>query len=290
MGGCCSAEDLSIGQFNPGSSMSGAAIKASLLAGEPLEEGPGGLLCAAILADAYVSPYSEATIPAHMNEGVLEQLEAKGKTLTKEAKNGNLNAQFVIGHLFDIGRDGAPLSTTEAVRWYTLSARQGNVQAQSNLGLLLASGHRGLVNPSPEVGLQWLERAAAQDNPAAQFHAALMLLKGKGVPGSDPDEKRAFAYLRKAAKSEHTMSEAMLGTAYVEGWGTPVDLTKGLNYLKKASLKDDSIALHNLGYMFANGLGVVKDMERSKAYQQLAMEGSSPDAIGDTLGEKCLSY
>jgi uncharacterized protein len=49
------------------------------------------------------------------------------------AEQGNADAQYNLGYCFDNG-EGVEEDKVEAVRWYKLSAEQGNADAQHNLG------------------------------------------------------------------------------------------------------------------------------------------------------------
>ena len=59
------------------------------------------------------------------------------------AKQGNANAQFNLGQMYRNGY-GVPQDYKTAVKWYTLSAEQGFVEAQANLGVMYALG-RGVI-------------------------------------------------------------------------------------------------------------------------------------------------
>ena len=52
-----------------------------------------------------------------------------------EARKGEANAQFYLGKMYDLGW-GVTQNYEDAVKWYRLSAKQGNTYAQANLKLL----------------------------------------------------------------------------------------------------------------------------------------------------------
>ena len=52
------------------------------------------------------------------------------------------------------------LDTTEAVRWYTLSAVQGNATAQNNMGYCCANGLG--IETNREDSVSWYQKAAEQ--------------------------------------------------------------------------------------------------------------------------------
>ena len=60
------------------------------------------------------------------------------KTL-QAAKQGNVDAQYNLGVMYAIGQD-VPQDDAQAVQWYRQAAEQGDAQAQSNLGLMYEQG------------------------------------------------------------------------------------------------------------------------------------------------------
>jgi TPR repeat protein len=57
----------------------------------------------------------------------------------KLAEQGNADAQYVLGLMYDAGR-GTPKDERQAVTWYRKAAEQGYASAQLNLGLMYISG------------------------------------------------------------------------------------------------------------------------------------------------------
>lgn len=56
------------------------------------------------------------------------------------AKQGDAQAENDLGVLYDFGH-GLPQNYTKAAYWYRLAAKQGNSWAQGNLGFLYYAGH-----------------------------------------------------------------------------------------------------------------------------------------------------
>ena len=65
--------------------------------------------------------------------------ETAYKLILQLAEQGNANAQFNLGIMYEHGQ-GVPQDYKEAVKWYRLSAEQGNASAQSNLGVMHNDG------------------------------------------------------------------------------------------------------------------------------------------------------
>ena len=68
----------------------------------------------------------------------------------------------------------------EAVKWYRLSAEQGDRNAQHNLGLMYDKG-QGVPQDYKET-VKWFRLSAEQGYATAQFTLGLMYYQGKGVP------------------------------------------------------------------------------------------------------------
>ena len=62
--------------------------------------------------------------------------------------------------------EGVPQDAAEAVRWYRLSADQGNASAQTNLGLSYSNGE-GVLKDSV-LAHMWFNIAGANGNEAAR--------------------------------------------------------------------------------------------------------------------------
>jgi len=68
----------------------------------------------------------------------------------------------------------------KAAKLYVPLAKQGNVEAQYNLGMMYRAG-RGVPRDVKEAG-KWYRMAAEQGHPLAQFNLGWMYASGKGVP------------------------------------------------------------------------------------------------------------
>lgn len=74
------------------------------------------------------------------------------------AKNGNAEAQYVLGMMYRAGR-GVPQDYNEAKKWYRLAAEQGHPIAQFYLGWIYAKG-KGVPKDIIQ-GYMWLNIAIA---------------------------------------------------------------------------------------------------------------------------------
>jgi uncharacterized protein len=97
-------------------------------------------------------------------------------------------------------------------------AEQGDVRAQSLVGLIHYSGRGGLRNEAEAV--KWFRVAADQGDAAAQFRLGLMYSEGQGVP---QDHAEAANWYRLAAGQRHPRAQYNLGLLYAAGQGVEQD-------------------------------------------------------------------
>lgn len=140
-------------------------------------QGQGGLTPAQ--ADGFLTPAAQnGDVPAQMLLADLavdrQDWTAAQSWYQAAATAGDARAQFMAGRLADDGLAGA-VDPDAAARWYELAARQDFVPAQ------LALGRLKLDKGNPEEGGIWLERAALAGQVDAQFDLAVLLASGMGV-------------------------------------------------------------------------------------------------------------
>jgi Sel1 repeat len=97
-------------------------------------------------------------------------------------------------------------------------AEQGDVRAQSLVGLIHYSGRGGLRNETEAV--KWFRLAADHGDAAAQFRLGLMYSEGQGVP---QDHAEAANWYRLAADQRHPQAQYNLGLLYAAGEGVEQD-------------------------------------------------------------------
>ena len=88
----------------------------------------------------------------------------------KAADNGERAAQFNLGEMFMRGR-GVEKSEEEAAQWFSKAAQLDHPGAEYQLGMMYIRG-RGGIPKDEGVGLQWLEKAAAQGHEEAKKEVA----------------------------------------------------------------------------------------------------------------------
>ena len=96
------------------------------------------------------------------------------------------------------------------------------------------------------------------------------------VASFSPDQLRAEAAVRKAAKAGNAEAQFRLGVMYGNGDGVALDYEQARSWFEKAVAQGHENALITLAWMFANGTGVEVDEERSRnLYLEAARRGSA---------------
>ncbi len=105
------------------------------------------------------------------------------------AEAGDADAAFNLGQAYRLGR-GVPVNLAAAQTWFERAARDGHLDAQTTLGLLLFN------NGNRVGGLRWLKSAAERGEPRALLIYGTALFNGDGTVR---DPVLAYAYVSRAA-------------------------------------------------------------------------------------------
>lgn len=105
------------------------------------------------------------------------------------AEKGDPEAQFDLGQAYRLGK-GVATNLAAAQTWFERAAGQGQIDAQTTLGLLL------FQNGDQAAGLKWLKKAADQGEARAMLVFGTALFNGDGVP---QDPIRGYAYVSRSA-------------------------------------------------------------------------------------------
>ena len=96
------------------------------------------------------------------------------------------------------------------------------------------------------------------------------------VASFNPDQLRAEAALRKAAKAGNPEAQFRLGVMFGNGDGVALDHAQAREWFEKAAAQGHENALITLAWMYANGTGVDPDEDRARTlYLEAAKKGSA---------------
>ena len=142
------------------------------------------------------------------------------ETLRKAAEQGNADAQYNLGVMYDEGTGGVPKDHAEALKWFRKAAEQGHAQAQFDLVVPYAFGF-GVPKDYAEA-FKWFRKAAERGRMDAQNNLGDMYAEGRGVP---QDYVAAYAWSSVAAASGDESGRKHRDE--IKGDLTPSQLEKG---------------------------------------------------------------
>jgi TPR repeat protein len=127
--------------------------------------------------------------------------------LKAAAEDGDPVAQNELGALYYTGNAGKhlPPNIYRATYWFRLSAEQGYHLAQVNFYKCLKEGSG--VDEDPQAALEWLKKAATQNDAEAQLFLAYHYFLGDGV---EADKNIAFELMEKSAKQGNDNAKTLL--------------------------------------------------------------------------------
>ncbi len=156
------------------------------------------------------------------------------------AVEGNPNAQFYIGRIYDpsnqdrLGVTSMPLSANgtpiiqdykQALRWYTMAAKQGHVAGMRQAGMFLKYGQLY------RRAYKWLSRAAKAGDGEAQYQLGIMYHYGMGMPRNDT---KAAKWLALGGPNMSPYKQKQYGWKAGQGYGAPAQGKELIDILKNS--------------------------------------------------------
>lgn len=143
----------------------------------------------------------------------LVQFGSKDKVVEMEvyrkyAERGNAGARYDLGYCYILG-DGVEKNPAEGLRWWKLSALQGDREAQHSLAIRLFEGDDGIPRDT-DSALLWYEKAAEQGVVEAQFTLGDLYCDGEN--GVTRDFSKAKYWLQRALDNGHKLAKTVLKT------------------------------------------------------------------------------
>jgi hypothetical protein len=151
-----------------------------------------------------------------------------------------------------------PGGVYEAKFWFTLAARQGNLDAIKDLGYWPWRLYYQFSETSKKDFLS-LKAAAETGNPVAEYYygRALQSRYGHNLSYIPESIQQAVYWYQRSANQGFWFAEYDMGQAFFSGWaGLPKDMYKADHWWRLAALQGEDIAANNLGYSYQLGAGV----------------------------------
>jgi len=139
-----------------------------------------------------------------------------GMSVDQALKNGNKAYQ---GHDY-----------SEAMRWFTMAAGQGDAVAEDDVGELYFFGHGVPVDYA--TAMVWYRRSAAQGNATAQDGIGALYARGQGVAVNYAE---ALKWFHLSADQGNSDAANWLGYFYTHGLGVQVNVTEAQTWYARST-------------------------------------------------------
>ena len=185
--------------------------------------------------------------------------------------NGDGTICYVLGTMYDEGKDGVSKNKSRALKYYKKSCNSKlNSENVETIGMSCYYAayflNNGIGTKIHKTNAATYYRKACNNKITnGCFNYALAYLRGDGVK---KDDKKAFKYLKKAchADSPDTDSCATISELYANGRGVKKDDKQAFKYAKKACYMGSAVACDNTGVYYSKGIGVKEDYKSMKKY------------------------
>jgi len=160
----------------------------------------GGSLALSLAAVAAFAAPAHADVKAGVDAWQSGDYKAAVSEWRPLAIAGDADAQFNLGQAYKLGR-GVPADLVQAEGWYRRAAKQGHLQAEDNLGLILFTANRR------DEAMPFILRSAERGEPRAQYVLGTAHFNGDLAREDWP---RAYALTKRASDAGLTLASARL--------------------------------------------------------------------------------
>lgn len=201
--------------------------------------------------------------------------------LIKKAEQGDAEAQLAYGRLLKTSGNGVDQDWTKAVEMLERSAKNGNADAQWELGLMYEYANH--VVQDQARALELYRNSADAGNPIGLYLVAHCYQHGIVVDEdkvtSDSLYRQSFEQLIALAPEEDIYVLNFVGSAYFWGDGVEMDRTKAFGYYLTSAEKGNPETQYKIGSCYANGQGTDRDEEKALYWYRKSAAQGYPEAI-----------
>ena len=210
-----------------------------------------------------------------------EKKETFVQRITRQAEEGNVNAQLTLGYMYLYGEEGVDIDYDKAFRYYNMAAAQKDNVAINNLGSLYYSG----IGTDKDFlkAATLFDEAAKLGNVEAAVNLAFIYLSGSNI---GKNSQAAMELFKKAAEKGNPTAKFMLGYAYYKGFIYPQDYGKAVKFIREAANAEYAEAQYMMAVLYLNGHGITKNYGNAVKFLRLAVNQGNVDAmmeLGDIL-------
>jgi TPR repeat protein len=187
----------------------------------------------------------------------------------REATNGNSEAQFDVGTMYQNGR-GVQADRSKAIEWFEKAAAQGESKSISRLKLMQANATR-FEKTASEAG---------KGDRDSLYDIGNMYMEGVGT---HIDYSKAITSFEQSAGLGHIKAAYKLGLIYHEGSGVKQNSKRAFKWFRQAASEGYPAAQYYLGKLYADGAGVRKNQAEALAWFRKAVDGGFDQARGEMI-------
>jgi len=184
----------------------------------------------------------------------MSEINERIEELKKAAEDGHAEAQSQWGLLLATG-EHVPQNVEEALTWLRQAAQQGEITAMFNLGLILEKGIG--CEPDPDEAVLWYWQAAELGDTQAKRNLGTMLLKGRGFTRGSS----AVQAIKASAEKGHPYAQSFYAKLHLDGVGIEPNNEVAEKWFRLSAAQGDESAIFNLGEMMANDITILTPEE-----------------------------
>lgn len=136
---------------------------------------------------------------------------------------------------------------------------------------------------SVEKAVEWLNKAAEQNNPDALYQLGFVFSSDKY---SVADEEKAYeyysrsldGYIKAEEENANATAEYRIGRMCINGIGTEVNVSEGIHWLEKAALNNNAEAAYQLYKLYSEGTEIEGNPERAMQFLEISCYLDNPYA------------
>lgn len=190
------------------------------------------------------------------------------------ADKGNPAAQANLADMYRLG-DGVPKNPDQAFQWAMKSSEQKWPAGLNQLGILFRDGVG--VRQDSERAIALFKEAASSRSPISFSNLGRMYLLGTGIPVNIPEARK---WLEAGIKFNDGDSFALLSDIHIRvAKNSPADAAKAFEYAQKAAMLNRSGGFNVLGYAYREGIGHPVDYPNAILNFRKSIELGNPNAM-----------
>lgn len=204
-----------------------------------------------------------------------EDLSIATSNLKAAADFGLNEAQYIYGLWLLLGKSRCVTKNeSEAVRYFTLSAKSGNPKAQYSLGLCYLNGTGTTIDP--KSALHYFELSSEKNHSQSLFKLGEMYRDSLGTePDQIGNDRKSANCFKRAADSGLSCAQLEYAKCLRDGFGCRKNATESRKYFTLAAGQKNHDAEFNLGVIYLNE----GDVKTALPFFERAAKGGNKQAL-----------